>query len=66
METAVKVLVANPMRQNRMLTGPQAHELGLADRLFDPAEFLDESIALALTLTRRTVTVTVTVTVRRK
>jgi 3-hydroxyacyl-CoA dehydrogenase/enoyl-CoA hydratase/carnithine racemase len=50
-ETAVKVLVANPMRQNRMLTGLQAHELGLADRLFEPAEFVDESIALALTLT---------------
>jgi 3-hydroxyacyl-CoA dehydrogenase len=49
-ETAVRFVVANPMRQNRMLTGPQAHELGFADRLLEPAEFLDESIAFALEL----------------
>ncbi|HEY2938235.1 MAG TPA: 3-hydroxyacyl-CoA dehydrogenase NAD-binding domain-containing protein [Gaiellaceae bacterium] len=47
-ETAVKFIVANPMRQNRVLTGPQAFELGFADRLLEPAEFLDESIAFAL------------------
>jgi 3-hydroxyacyl-CoA dehydrogenase/enoyl-CoA hydratase/carnithine racemase len=47
-ETAVKLVVANPMRQNRMLTGPEALELGLADRLLEPAEFVDESIAFAL------------------
>ena len=47
-ETAVKFVVANPMRQNRMLTGPEAFELGFADRLLEPAEFLDESIAFAL------------------
>src|SRR5437879_10267781 len=29
-ETAVKFVVANPMRQNRMSTGPQAFELGFA------------------------------------
>jgi 3-hydroxyacyl-CoA dehydrogenase/enoyl-CoA hydratase/carnithine racemase len=50
-ETAVKFVVANPMRQNRMLTGPEAFELGFADRLLEPAEFLDESIAFALELT---------------
>jgi 3-hydroxyacyl-CoA dehydrogenase/enoyl-CoA hydratase/carnithine racemase len=47
-ETAVKFVVANPMRQNRMLTGPEAFELGFADRLLEPAEFVDESIAFAL------------------
>ena len=51
-ETAVKFVVANPMRQNRVLTGPEAHELGFADRLLEPAEFLDESIAFALELVR--------------
>ena len=51
-ETAVKFVVVNPMRQNRVLTGPEAHELGFADRLFEPAEFLDESIAFALELVR--------------
>jgi 3-hydroxyacyl-CoA dehydrogenase/enoyl-CoA hydratase/carnithine racemase len=49
-ETAVKFVVSNAMRQNRMLTGPQAHELGFADRLLEPAEFVDESIAYALEL----------------
>jgi 3-hydroxyacyl-CoA dehydrogenase/enoyl-CoA hydratase/carnithine racemase len=49
-ETAVKFVVSNPMRQNRMLTGPRAHELGFADRLLEPAEFVDESIAYALEL----------------
>jgi 3-hydroxyacyl-CoA dehydrogenase/enoyl-CoA hydratase/carnithine racemase len=49
-EAAVRVVVANPMRQNRMLTGPEAHELGFADRLLEPAEFVDESIAFALGL----------------
>ena len=46
-ETAIKVIVENAMRQNRMLTGKQAFELGFADRLLEPAEFLDESLAFA-------------------
>jgi 3-hydroxyacyl-CoA dehydrogenase/enoyl-CoA hydratase/carnithine racemase len=49
-ETATRFVVAHPMRQNRMLTGPEAHELGFADRLLEPAEFVDESIAFALEL----------------
>src|SRR5262249_59606625 len=52
-ETAVRFIVENPMRQNRMLTGPQAFELGLADRLLEPAEFVDESMAFALDLPER-------------
>ena len=44
-EVAVKFIVANAMRQNRMLSGPEAFELGFADRLLEPAEFLDESLA---------------------
>jgi 3-hydroxyacyl-CoA dehydrogenase/enoyl-CoA hydratase/carnithine racemase len=46
-ETAVKFIVENAMRQNRMLKGPEAFELGFADRLLEPVEFLDESIAVA-------------------
>jgi 3-hydroxyacyl-CoA dehydrogenase len=38
------------MRQNRMLDGAQAAELGLADRLLEPVEFLDESLAFAVEL----------------
>jgi 3-hydroxyacyl-CoA dehydrogenase/enoyl-CoA hydratase/carnithine racemase len=49
-ETAVKFIVTNPMRQNRMLTGPQAFEAGFADRLLESAEFVDESLAFALEL----------------
>ena len=54
-ERAVKVIVSNPMRQNRLLDAAAAFELGLADRLLDPAEFLDESIAFALELAEDTV-----------
>jgi 3-hydroxyacyl-CoA dehydrogenase/enoyl-CoA hydratase/carnithine racemase len=49
-KTAVKVVVQNPMRQNKMLKATEAVEAGLADRLLEPAEFLDESIAYALEL----------------
>jgi len=48
--TAVRFVVQNPMRQNRMLTGTEAQDLGFADALLEPAEFLDESIAFALGL----------------
>ena len=52
-EAAVRFVVENPMRQNRMLTGPQAFELGFADRLLEPVEFVDESIQFALDLPER-------------
>jgi 3-hydroxyacyl-CoA dehydrogenase/enoyl-CoA hydratase/carnithine racemase len=47
-EQAVKFVVESPLRQNRMLTGPQAHEAGFADLLLEPVEFLDESLAFLL------------------
>ena len=47
-EQAVKFVVENPLRQNRMLTGPQALEAGFADALLEPVEFLDDSLALLL------------------
>jgi 3-hydroxyacyl-CoA dehydrogenase/enoyl-CoA hydratase/carnithine racemase len=43
-ETAIKVIVSNPLRQNRMLTGSQVAELGIADRLIEPVEFVDEAL----------------------
>jgi 3-hydroxyacyl-CoA dehydrogenase/enoyl-CoA hydratase/carnithine racemase len=52
-ETAIKVIVSNPLRQNRMLTGLQVAELGIADRLLEPAEFVDESLAFAREITER-------------
>ena len=41
------MIVSNPLRQNRMLTGRRCAELGIADRLFEPVEFVDESLAFA-------------------
>ncbi len=44
-QRAVDFIVANPLRQNRMLTGPQAFAAGFADALLEPVEFLDDSLA---------------------
>jgi 3-hydroxyacyl-CoA dehydrogenase/enoyl-CoA hydratase/carnithine racemase len=52
-ETAVGFIVENAMRQNRMLDGRRAHELGFADHLLEPPEFVDESIAYAVKLAMR-------------
>src|SRR5579859_3169339 len=44
---ALKVIVENPLSQNRMLRGEQAFSLGIADALFEPADFLAESLRWA-------------------
>ncbi|MBT2211355.1 3-hydroxyacyl-CoA dehydrogenase NAD-binding domain-containing protein [Actinomadura sp. NEAU-AAG7] len=44
-EKALKVVIDNPLAQNRMLKGPQVRELGIADAIFDSADFLEESLA---------------------
>ncbi|MFF1254335.1 3-hydroxyacyl-CoA dehydrogenase NAD-binding domain-containing protein [Pseudarthrobacter sp. NPDC058329] len=46
-ENAVKVMIENPLSNNRTLTGPQAFELGIADAIFEPADFLEQSLAWA-------------------
>jgi 3-hydroxyacyl-CoA dehydrogenase/enoyl-CoA hydratase/carnithine racemase len=43
-ERALELIIFNPLNQNRMINGPRAFEMGLADRLFDTAEFLDDSL----------------------
>jgi len=48
--TAIEFVVENPLNRNRMLDGRRAHELGFADRLLEPAEFVDESLAFAAEL----------------
>jgi len=50
LDTAIQFVVANPLRQNRMLNGSKAFELGFADRLLEPVEFVDDSIAYAIEL----------------
>ena len=44
---ALKVIIENPMNMNRMLKGPQAFELGMADAMFEPADFLEQSLLWA-------------------
>ena len=44
---ALKVIVENPLSQNRMLRGAQAFSLGIADAMFEPADFLAESLRWA-------------------
>ncbi len=44
-DSAVTVILENSLSQNRQLKGPKAYELGIADALFEPADFLEESLA---------------------
>ncbi|WP_457971779.1 3-hydroxyacyl-CoA dehydrogenase NAD-binding domain-containing protein [Arthrobacter sp. D1-17] len=46
-ENAVRVMVENPLSNNRTLSGPEAYEVGIADALFEPAGFLEESLSWA-------------------
>jgi 3-hydroxyacyl-CoA dehydrogenase/enoyl-CoA hydratase/carnithine racemase len=43
-DRAVQLIIENPLNQNRMLSGVQAYELGLADAIFDGADFLARSL----------------------
>ncbi len=43
-DAAVTVMIDNALNQNRMLTGPQAFELGIADAAFEGADFLERSL----------------------
>src|SRR5690349_6176969 len=56
-ETALTVVIDNPLSQNRMLKGVEAYRLGLADALFEPADFLEESLAWASAVVRGEVVV---------
>jgi 3-hydroxyacyl-CoA dehydrogenase/enoyl-CoA hydratase/carnithine racemase len=49
-EKAARVIILNPVRQNKLLQAQDAVELGIADTLLSPVEFLDESIAFAQSL----------------
>ncbi|MCR8671356.1 3-hydroxyacyl-CoA dehydrogenase NAD-binding domain-containing protein [Agrococcus sp. HG114] len=46
-EHALKVVVENPLKQNRMLKPAEALELGIADAMFGPATFLESSLRWA-------------------
>jgi 3-hydroxyacyl-CoA dehydrogenase/enoyl-CoA hydratase/carnithine racemase len=44
---ALKVIIENPLSQNKVLRGPEAFALGIADAMFEPADFLEESLRWA-------------------
>jgi 3-hydroxyacyl-CoA dehydrogenase/enoyl-CoA hydratase/carnithine racemase len=50
LDNAIRFVVSNPLRQNKMLDAQKAFDLGFADRLLEPVEFVDESVAYALEL----------------
>ncbi len=54
---AVKVIIENPLSQNRMLTGPQGYALGVADAMFDGADFLERSLDWAGQIVAGTLTI---------
>ncbi len=55
---AVQVIIQHPLQNNRMLRPEQAAELGLADILLEPADFLERSLAWAAAVVRGEATVT--------
>ena len=56
--SALKVIIENPLSQNRMLRGAQALSLGIADAMFEPADFLAESLRWAARVLTGEVSVT--------
>ena len=56
-QRAVELIIENPLNQNRMLSGTQAYEQGLADAIFDGADFLARSLDWAAQIAARSLTV---------
>ncbi|MBM7808463.1 3-hydroxyacyl-CoA dehydrogenase/enoyl-CoA hydratase/carnithine racemase [Geodermatophilus bullaregiensis] len=56
-EAAVTVVVENALAQNRVTPGPRAVQLGIADVLFEPADFLERSLEWAAAVLNGDVTV---------
>lgn len=44
---AIKVIIENSLSQNRMLKPKQALDLGIADAMFEPADYLEQSLLWA-------------------
>ena len=54
---AVQVIVQNPLTQNKMLKPKQAFEMGMADALLEPADFVERSLEWAAGVVNGSVTV---------
>jgi 3-hydroxyacyl-CoA dehydrogenase/enoyl-CoA hydratase/carnithine racemase len=46
-ENALKVIIENPLKNNKTLKGPEVFALGIADAMFGPATYLEDSLAWA-------------------
>ncbi|NHN56916.1 3-hydroxyacyl-CoA dehydrogenase [Calidifontibacter sp. DB0510] len=46
-EKALQLIVTNPLNNNRMIKGKDAFALGVAEQLFEPVTFLEDSLAYA-------------------
>ncbi|MDQ1647227.1 MAG: hypothetical protein QOJ50_3411 [Cryptosporangiaceae bacterium] len=51
-DKAVTVIIENALNQNKMLKAKDAFALGIADALFDPADFIETSLAWAADVLR--------------
>jgi 3-hydroxyacyl-CoA dehydrogenase/enoyl-CoA hydratase/carnithine racemase len=49
-EKALQVIISNALNNNKMINGKAAFELGIADRIYEPVDFLDKSIEFAIGL----------------
>jgi 3-hydroxyacyl-CoA dehydrogenase/enoyl-CoA hydratase/carnithine racemase len=65
-DNAVKVMIENPLANNKVLDGTTAFELGIADTIFAPEDFLEQSLAWAATIITAYPQVLNAVTARRK
>ncbi|MER7366061.1 3-hydroxyacyl-CoA dehydrogenase NAD-binding domain-containing protein [Nonomuraea wenchangensis] len=54
---AIKLIIENPLAQNRVTKGADAFALGVADAMFEPADFLEESLRWASRVLKGEVTV---------
>ncbi len=54
---AIQVIVQNPLTQNKMLKPQEAFDMGIADVLLDPADFLERSLAWAASVVNGQMTV---------
>jgi 3-hydroxyacyl-CoA dehydrogenase/enoyl-CoA hydratase/carnithine racemase len=57
-ERALRIIVENPLKNNRLLTGPQAVEAGIGDELIPSVMFLPSAVAWASRVLDGTVKVT--------
>jgi 3-hydroxyacyl-CoA dehydrogenase len=56
-DAAVSVIVENALAQNKVTPGPKAAKLGIADAVFEPADFLERSLEWAVGVLNGDVTV---------